>query len=75
MDRETIEKICELQSEIDGYKRFLRDFMVSIIHREHRYFVVHHETTMSNVIDTIWDEYDKLLDEAKLAQDLQEKQA
>lgn len=78
MDREAIDKICALQAEIDGYRRFILDFLVSIIKREHRVFVVHDETSEATAIGAIWDEYDKLLDEneelkEKLAQKLEEK--
>lgn len=62
MDRDAIEKICELQAEIDGYHRFVMDLLVSLIKREHRMFVVHDETRDKHAIDTIWDELDKLLD-------------
>lgn len=75
MDRDAIEKICELQAEIDGYRRFVKDFLVSIIKREHRTFVVHDETSFQMEISTIWDEYDKLLDDAAVAQSLKEKEA
>lgn len=74
MDRDAIEKICELQAEIDGYRRFVKDFLVSILFREHRNFVKHDETQSGSEIETIWDEYDKLLNEnAELAQKLKEK--
>lgn len=63
MDRDAIEKICELQAEIDGYSRFIKDFLVSILKREHRIFVRHDETSLATEIETIWDEYDRLLDE------------
>lgn len=71
MDKDAIEKICELQAEIDGYRRFVMDFLVSIIYREHRRFVRHDETQSESEIATIWDEYDKLLNEnVELAQKL-----
>ena len=63
MDRAAIDKICELQAEIDGYRRFVCDFLVSIIKREHRTFVRHDETREAGSIDAIWDEYDKLINE------------
>ena len=74
MDRDAIEKICELQSEIDGYRRFIKDFLVSILKREHRIFVRHNETSSATEIETIWDEYDKLIDDAAVAQSLKEKE-
>ena len=74
MDRDAIEKICELQAEIDGYRRFVKDFLVSILFREHRRFVKHDETLLSPEIETIWKEYDKLLDDAELAQKLKERE-
>lgn len=71
MDRDAIEKICELQVEIDGYRRFIKDFLVSILKREHRIFVRHDETSSSDEIETIWDEYNKLLKENdRLAREL-----
>lgn len=74
MDKVAIEKICELQAEIDGYRRFVKDFLVSILFREHRRFVKHDETQSCSEIETIWDEYDKLLNEnAELAQKLKER--
>ena len=73
MDRDAIEKICELQAEIDGYRRFVKDFLVSILFREHRRFVKHDETQSSSEIEAIWEEYDKLLNEnAELAQKLKD---
>ena len=75
MDRDAIEKICELQAEIDGYRRFVKDFLVSILFREHRRFVKHDETQSCSEIESIWDEYDKLLNEnAELAQKLKESE-
>lgn len=71
MDADAIEKICELQAEIDGYRRFVMDFLVSILFREHRRFVKHDETQFGSEIETIWEEYDKLLNEnAELAREL-----
>lgn len=73
MDATAIEKICELQAEIDGYRRFVKDFLVSIIFRENRRFVKHDETQSGSEIETIWKEYDKLLNEnAELAQKLKD---
>lgn len=73
MDAAAIEKICELQAEIDGYRRFVKDFLVSILFREHRRFVKHDETQSGLEIESIWDEYDKLLNEnAELAQKLKD---
>lgn len=74
MDKDAIEKICELQAEIDGYRRFVMDFLVSIIKREHRTFIVHDETSSGAEIASIWVEYDKLLDDAAVAQSLKEKE-
>ena len=72
MDKSSIEKICELQAEIDGYRRFVCDFFVSILKKEHRQFVVHDETKDASIIDGIWKEYDKIIDEnEELARKLQ----
>ena len=63
MDKEAIEKICELQAEIDGYHRFVIDFLVSILNREHRRFVVHDETRDASTIEVIWKSYDDIIKE------------
>lgn len=59
-----VEFACRLQEDLDEYRRFCGDLLVSLVKREHRMFVRHSLRDGSDMFKEIWQEVDKLLDEA-----------
>ena len=64
MESSIVEFACRQQEDLDEYRRFCGDLLVSLVNREHRMFVQHSLRDGSDMFDAIWQEVDKLLDEA-----------
>lgn len=62
MESSIVEFACRQQEDLDEYRRFCGDLLVSLVNREHRMFVQH--SLRDDMIDAIWQEVDNLLDEA-----------
>lgn len=60
-----VDKICELQSHIDEYRRFLGDIFVMLAKRRTGQWVIEHRVEGDDYMDFIWRECEKLVDENK----------
>ena len=73
--RMVVEKLCELQREIDEHLRFEGDLLVMLVKRNPEMTVIKHGDS-SDYFGIIWDRVVELLKEnERLAQSLKEKEA
>lgn len=62
--RTLVDKVCELQRDIDEYGRFHMDLLVMLMKRRSQ-VMVEHKVKGDDYMDVIWRECEKLVEENK----------